>query len=250
MFLTELQHLLHHHSAVILEQASIARTIAQIQLREIYDQEDAGKSVDRTVMMDTAAEALDDLARHITKDIFPFFTIPSELRNKIYRFCLLSSYPFTNLITAANKAYPLNILIINKQAYCEGSPMFYSQNHFRFDKGYPGIPSTYPPCRSRNPYAKSMNHFSIGYPRFRYDDASKRIDLLTPGCNGVVIFENIYTWYTKLEVLELHIPFHSATAMYDELFGRYFDIEKATLSQCIMKIGKKERRVLGFLRSV
>ena len=61
---------------------------------------------------------------------FPFLTLPGELRNKIYRMCLVGPSIYTlNLRFPPRRASSL--LCVNKQVYHEAAPIFYAENVFR-----------------------------------------------------------------------------------------------------------------------
>lgn len=58
-----------------------------------------------------------------------FLAIPGELRNSIYRFCLIFDKPFT--VEARSGLSDTSLLLVNKQVYYEASTIFYQENSFR-----------------------------------------------------------------------------------------------------------------------
>ena len=64
-------------------------------------------------------------------ELFPFLALPGEIRNKIYRMCLVGPS-----IYSINLRFPLrrasSLLCVNKQIYYEAARIFYSGNVFRF----------------------------------------------------------------------------------------------------------------------
>ena len=63
----------------------------------------------------------------------PFLALPGEIRNRIYRFALLSQRPFTVQLQWTR---PLDtaLLWVNKQVFEEASSIFYAENAFKFSE--------------------------------------------------------------------------------------------------------------------
>ena len=126
---------------------------------------------------------------------FPFLDLPGELRNKIYRMCLVGPSQYT-----VNLRFPprtaSSLLCVNKQVFLEASSIFYAENVFRFPATL--FTSSSAPnmieqvCGIRPETLQMMKRFVLHIPihGFQHDH---RVRQLT-GCNLDAILGFIYQW--------------------------------------------------------
>ena len=126
---------------------------------------------------------------------FPFLDLPGELRNKIYRMCLVGPSQYT-----VNLRFPprtaSSLLCVSKQVFLEASSIFYAENVFRFPATL--FTSSSAPnmieqvCGIRPETLQMMKRFILHIPihGFQHDD---RVRQLT-SCNLDSILGFIYQW--------------------------------------------------------
>ena len=95
-----------------------------------------------------------------------FLALPGEIRNRIYRYALVTSQPFAVQLQFA----PLDtaLLRVNKEVYAEASSIFYHENAFRFPQALfvgaeilPQLESFYRVSPSR---LRTMRNFVLDVP--------------------------------------------------------------------------------------
>lgn len=64
--------------------------------------------------------------------IFPFMSLPAEIRNKIYRFALVTDEPLRNFFPKPSISDSIDLLLVNKQISFEAMSIFYGINRFDF----------------------------------------------------------------------------------------------------------------------
>lgn len=88
-----------------------------------------GITTTSTVCISTDTDTTLD-ATSSSQDVFPFFRLPGELRNKIYRYVILQNTPI--LVNSAGYQRS-GLMSVSKQARSETVSIFYSENRFRSD---------------------------------------------------------------------------------------------------------------------
>ena len=99
-----------------------------------------------------------------------FFSLPRELRDRIYELVLLHQ----GLIDPwfdydRRQKLTLELLLVNKTIHRETSSLFYAQNRFDFTMGTPENVASFlgKIGRSNTDY---IRHICVGFPEFRYLD--------------------------------------------------------------------------------
>ena len=99
-----------------------------------------------------------------------FLTLPSELRNRVYKLCVLHQGPldpWTN--HSQRQELTPGLLRANKAVHREASSMFYAQNRFNFTKATPEDVASFLGTIGQN-NADCIQHVRINFPTFRYLD--------------------------------------------------------------------------------
>jgi len=151
-----------------------------------------------------------------------FFNFPGEIRNKIYEEALMLSEPI--ILVAMQPcsgiyglALPRNslefgllrlcpaILLANKRAHREASPLLYSRNRFRLDKGF--LKLFLDDIGPQN--ASFLRHICIAFPAF--DDY--HLGSITLKEDSIRTLERIRDNCTNLATLETSLGFPTIDAM-------------------------------------
>src|SRR5436190_16020525 len=104
-----------------------------------------------------------------TEDMPPnFFSLPGELRNRIYELRLVHQepiYPWTDY--NPRLGLTLALLRANKTVHREASSLFYAQNRFDFTMGTPEHVASFLRQIGHN-NADHIRHICIEFPKFLY----------------------------------------------------------------------------------
>ena len=143
-----------------------------------------------------------------TEDMPPnFFSLPGELRNRIYELRLVHQepiYPWTDY--NPRLGLTLALLRANKTVHREASSLFYAQNCFDFTMGTPEDVASFLGQIGRN-NADYIRHICINFPEFLYLDP----DDVTLEDDSVGILANIQSSCANLSTLTTSL--YSTNAM-------------------------------------
>lgn len=238
LFLSRLQGFMHYHSTFIHEQAEIVRTNAKKAFKTLYEAEDAGEVIDKRVIVEIATEARNEVATQITRKIFPFFRLPAEIRNLIYSECLISSHPLTDDLYR-RAAYPIDVLLISRQAYIEARPILYSGNCFRFQISNPKLPSVKWGHRwGHQGNEEFMRQIGIQLIDAYWHDNTQRMSL---GGLSVEILELIHVHCANIEILETHGSIDSLASYFPR---REFEAKRLAFAERVRVISSAKEVVL------
>ena len=143
-----------------------------------------------------------------TEDMPPnFFSLPSELRNRIYELRLVHQEPIDPWANY-NRRQKLTpaLLRANKTVHREAGSLFYAQNRFDFTMGTPEDVASFLGQIGRN-NADYIRHISIDFPKFLYLDPGD----VTLEDDSVGILANIQSGCANLSTLTTSL--YSTNAM-------------------------------------
>jgi hypothetical protein len=143
-----------------------------------------------------------------TEDMPPnFFSLPSELRNRIYELRLVHQEPIDPWVdyNRRQKLTPA-LLRANKAVHREAGSLFYAQNRFDFTMGTPEDVASFLGQIGRN-NADYIRHISINFPKFLYLDPGD----VTLEDDSVGILANIQSGCANLSTLTTSL--YSTNAM-------------------------------------
>jgi hypothetical protein len=152
-----------------------------------------------------------------------FFSFPSEIRNKIYEEALVLSelivlwgmQPYGEIYGLALPRNSLEcgplclcpaILLTNKRVHREASPLLYSRNGFRLDKGYLTLFLDH--IGPQN--ASFLRHICIAFPAF---DDYHHLESVTLKEDSIRTLERIRDNCTNLATLETSLRFRTINIM-------------------------------------
>jgi hypothetical protein len=126
-----------------------------------------------------------------------FLDLPGELRNRIYKLCLLHKEPLA-LWTGFNQRHELcpSILRANKTLHHEASSLFYAYNCFDFTIATPKQIALFLRTIGRK-NADYIQHIYVDFPKFYYRELSD----ITLSDDSISIFASIQSSCTNLSTL-------------------------------------------------
>ena len=148
-----------------------------------------------------------------------FFSLPTEIRLKIYKELLVSPRPIVFVPAYDLQLPPLvqsdpvclcpALLRVNKKVYMEAIPFLYSHNHFRFPNIFvPPRPFTdaatiAPIIRQIGSQASLIRNLCISFPKFQSDGQDSEISIWQPDIINLELIRDACTGITTLGLLIL-----------------------------------------------
>jgi len=136
-----------------------------------------------------------------------FFSLPRELRDRIYELVLLHQEPIDPWLDYDRRQkLTLELLHVSKTIHREASSLFYAQNRFNFTWGTPEVVASFLGQIGRN-NADYIRHMCVSFPRFLCLDP----DGVTLEDDSVGILANIQSGCANLSTLTTSLYSINAT---------------------------------------